>query len=120
MTVDYVDKEYAAAKEKSARKRRLMLEKQFDNFESKAVIAPIPEGARPMFTKFKYDSTGKETKEKPPGEQQPEEEVSIFRKYWYLWLIGGYILMNMLTMDPQAVEQARAQAQGRSAGGGRS
>jgi len=35
-------------------------------FETKSSLSPIVEGTRPIFNKYKYDSLGRELKEKAP------------------------------------------------------
>ena len=42
--------------------------------DSKAIVSPMFEGARPIFTKVKYDSLGREQKEIKAGAQEPVEE----------------------------------------------
>lgn len=73
---DILDTAYLASLEKNPRKKRLLTAKQFESFETKASLQALVEGARPIFTKYKYDSIGREHKEKAPIDptKAPEEE----------------------------------------------
>ena len=73
-----------------------MTTKYFDHFTTKAVLQPLIEGARPIFTKYKYDSLGRELKEKQPGQPAPEENQSFFSKYWLYIMLAMFILPNLL------------------------
>ena len=53
-----------------------MTTKQYEIFETKAILQPLVEGPRPIFMKYKYDSIGREMKDKSPetaGQAQAEE-----------------------------------------------
>ena len=63
---DIVDNNFLASLEKNPRKKRLMTTKQYEIIETKTSLQPLVEGPRPVFTKYKYDSTGREHKEKSP------------------------------------------------------
>lgn len=65
-------------------------------FGTNSQLAPLVEGTRPIFNKYKYDSLGRELKEKLPKGEQPEEEQSFLRKYWLYILLAVMILPNML------------------------
>jgi hypothetical protein len=86
--------------EKHPKKRRLLSTKQYEVFETKSSLSPIVEGTRPIFNKYKYDSLGKEMKERAPKgpneSQEPEEEQSFLRKYWLYILMAAMILPNLL------------------------
>lgn len=98
MNYEIVDLEYLASLEKNPKKRRLMTTKQWDHVNTKCVLSPMVEGTRPIFTKYKYDSQGKEMKERAPNPDgsQPQEEQSFFSKYWLYILIGFLVLPNLL------------------------
>lgn len=66
------------------------------------------EGTRPIFTKYKYDSLGKEMKEKLPKDQEPQEEQSFLRKYWLYILLAVMILPNLLGGVPEEGSQGGA------------
>jgi hypothetical protein len=85
-----------ASVEKNPRKRRLLTTKYFDHFTTKASVQPLVEGARPIFTKYKYDSLGRELKEKQPGQPAAEENQSFFGKYWLYIMIAMMVLPNLL------------------------
>ena len=59
-------------------------------------MQPLVEGARPIFTKYKYDSLGRELKEKQPGQPAAEENQSFFGKYWLYIMIAMMVLPNLL------------------------
>ena len=67
---DVIDINYLASLEKNPKKKRLMTTKQYELLDTKANLQPLIEGTRPIFTKYKYDSLGREQKEKMPEEQQ--------------------------------------------------
>ena len=73
LSFDILDRDFLASVEKNPRKRRLLTTKYFDHFTTKALLQPLVEGARPIFTKYKYDSIGRELKEKQPGQPAAEE-----------------------------------------------
>lgn len=56
------------------------------------------EGAKPIFTKYKYDSIGRELKEKSPEmeKQAAEENQSFFSKYWLYIMIAFLVLPNLM------------------------
>ncbi len=58
-------------------------------------MQPLVEGTRPIFTKYKYDSLGRELKEKQPN-QPAEENQSFFGKYWLYIMIAMMVLPNLL------------------------
>jgi hypothetical protein len=60
MSYEVIDYNYLASQEKNPKKKRLMTTKQFEKFDTKCQLAPLVEGTRPIFTKVKYDSLGKE------------------------------------------------------------
>ena len=94
---DLQDRDFLASVEKNPRKRRLLTTKQFEQFTTKGVVSTMGEGARPIFTKYKYDSLGREMKEKAPGQAQaPEENQSFFSKYWLYIMLAMMILPNLL------------------------
>lgn len=74
-----------------------MTTKQYEIFETNTQLAPLVEGTRPIFNKYKYDSLGKEMKEQLPKSEQPEEEQSFLRKYWLYILMAMMILPNLLS-----------------------
>ncbi len=41
-----------------------MTTKQFDQFDTKSTLESLIEGPRPIMTKYKYDTIGRELKEK--------------------------------------------------------
>lgn len=69
--------------------------KQFEVLETSAILQPMLEGTRPIFTKYKYDTLGREMKEKVPKGEEPEQEQSFIRKYWMYMLIA-FVLFNSL------------------------
>lgn len=93
-----------------------MTTKQFDQFDSKASLVPLVEGTRPIFTKYKYDSQGKEQKERAPvinpdgTTAVPAEEQSFFSKYWLYILIAFLVLPNLLGGQEEAGAPAAAAA----------
>lgn len=95
---DVVDIQFLASLEKNPKKRRLMTTKQFETFDTKAVLQQLAEGPRPIFTKYKYDATGRELKEKSPEQQAvaQEENQSFLGKYWLYILIAFLVLPNLL------------------------
>ena len=92
---DIQDTSFLASLEKSAKKRRLMTTKQYETFETKASVQGLTEGPRPIFMKFKYDSTGREMKSQEQEKQQAEENQSFFGKYW-MYILIGFLLLNSL------------------------
>ena len=96
MSSEFVDYQYLASLERHPRRKRLLSAKQFEVMETNAVLAPLLEGTRPIFTKAKYDSVGREVREKLPKDQEPEQEQSFFRKYWLYILLAFMILPNIL------------------------
>lgn len=108
---DVIDYQYLATLEKHPKKRRLMSTRQYEIFDTKSNLSPIVEGTRPIFNKYKYDSLGKEMKEKLPKGEQPEEEQSFLRKYWLYILLAAMILPNLLgSADEGAQGQGGAPA----------
>jgi len=93
---DILDRDFLASVEKNPRKRRLLTTKYFEHFTTKALLQPLVEGARPIFTKYKYDSLGRELKEKQPGQPAAEENQSFFGKYWLYIMIAMMVLPNLL------------------------
>ena len=113
LSYEVIDYNYLASLEKNPKRKRLLTTKQFDMFDTKAQIAPLFEGTRPIFTKVKYDALGRELKEKAAGaEGVPEEEPGFFRKYWLYILLAFLILPNLLSVDPGAAEGAAGGGQG--------
>lgn len=55
-----------ASLEKHPRKKRILTTKQYEVLDTKAKLAGFIEGTRPIFNKYKYDSLGKELKERAP------------------------------------------------------
>jgi hypothetical protein len=96
VSYDIIDVNFLASLEKNPRKKRIMTTKQFEIFETKASLQPLVEGPKPIFTKYKYDSIGRELKEKSPEQQQAEEPQSFFGKYWLYIVIGFLVLPNLL------------------------
>lgn len=45
-----------------------MSTRQYETFETKTSLQTLFEGTRPLFTKYKYDSLGREAKVKDPSE----------------------------------------------------
>ncbi len=72
-----------------------MTTKQYEIFETKGVLQPLVEGPRPIFMKYKYDSTGREMKNQEQEKQATEENQSFFGKYW-LYILIGFIVLNSL------------------------
>ena len=70
---DIPDRDFLSSIEKNPRKRRLLTTKYFEHFTTKGKVQPLGEGPRPIFTKYKYDSLGRELKEKQPGQPAQEE-----------------------------------------------
>lgn len=96
LSFETLDRDFLASVEKNPRKRRLLTTKYFDHFTTKAILQPLVEGARPIFTKYKYDSLGRELKEKAPGQPVAEENQSFFGKYWLYIMIAMMVLPNLL------------------------
>lgn len=111
-----IDYTYLASLEKNPKKKRLLTTKQFDTFDTKASLVPLVEGTRPIFTKYKYDSQGKELKERAPTNPDgspPAEEQSFFSKYWLYILIAFLVLPNLLGGQEEGGQGAPAAAGGR-------
>ena len=97
LSFDILDRDFLASVEKNPRKRRLLTTKYFEHFTTKAILQqPLVEGARPIFTKYKYDSIGRELKEKQPGQPAAEENQSFFSKYWMYIMIAMVLLPNLI------------------------
>jgi hypothetical protein len=94
-----IDYKYLASLEKNPKKKRILSTKVFDVLTTRAEITPTFEGARPIFTKVKYDSIGMEVKDKQGSVGEPEEEQSFLRKYWLYILLAFLILPNLLSTD---------------------
>lgn len=75
-------------------------------------MQPLVEGARPIFTKYKYDSIGRELKEKQPGQPAAEENQSFFSKYWMYIMIAMVLLPNLIGGSGDDVQAAAAGAGG--------
>jgi hypothetical protein len=73
------------------------------------------EGTRPIFNKYKYDSLGKEIKERAPLKEgeEPQEEQSFLRKYWLYILLAFMILPNLLGGAEEGGAQGGAAAPAR-------
>ena len=71
-----------------------MLTKQFEELSTLARINPLFEGVRPIFTKQKYDSHGRELKVKVEG--QEEDNRSFLAKYWWMILMAFFMLPNLI------------------------
>lgn len=84
-----------------------MTTKQFDTFDSKTLLQPLAEGPHPILTKYKYDSLGRELKEKSPEQMQAEanEPQSFFGKYWLYIVIAFLVLPNLLGGAPEEGQQ---------------
>ena len=99
MQFEIIDYVYLASLEKHPKKKRLLTTKHFEQFDTTAQLAQTVEGTRPIFNKYKYDSLGKELKEKMPtgpGGEAPQEERSFLGKYWMYILIAFMVLPNLL------------------------
>ena len=72
-----------------------MTTKQYETFETKGVLQSLVEGPRPIFMKYKYDSTGREMKSQEQEKQATEDNQSFFGKYW-LYILIGFIVINSL------------------------
>ena len=72
-----------------------MTAKQYETFETKSVLQTLVEGPQPIFTKFKYDSVGREMKAPEALKQQEEESQSFIGKYWLYILIGFLVLQSL-------------------------
>ena len=59
---DFIDYEYLATKEKSAKTRRLMTTPEWASFKTKADVNVPGHGGRPVFGPKNYDSKGHEKK----------------------------------------------------------
>jgi hypothetical protein len=111
---DVIDVNFLASLEKNPRKRRLMTTKQYDLFETKSVLQTLAEGPRPVFMKYKYDTLGRESKEKgltnPDGTPAQEESQSFLGKYWLYILIAFLVLPNLLGGPEEAAAAGAAGA----------
>eukprot|EP00347_Sterkiella_histriomuscorum_P010603 403375639 len=98
MQFEFIDNQYLASIEKHPRKKRLLTTKQYEEFDTKSKLAGVIEGTRPIFNRYKYDSMGKELKERAPVKEgeEPQEEQSFLRKYWLYILLAFMVLPNLL------------------------
>ena len=97
MAYEVVDTAYLATFEKNPKRKRLMTTKQFETFDTKSVLHGLVEGPRPLFTRYKYDSIGRELKEtKTPEQQAADEPQSFLSKYWLYIMIAFLVLPNLL------------------------
>ena len=62
MSVETRDLKYLATFERNPKKKRLMQERQFDQFAGKAVLSKMMAGPRPEFTLDGYDAIGEKVR----------------------------------------------------------
>ena len=115
LTYEVLDLEFLAARERSNKKRRLMLTPDFTQYATTVKIRANNKGVvKPLFydgLKL-YNSVGGERQNNirgPDGRAQPpkEEEKSFISKYWMYLLMGYFLLSRLGGPEPQ-----QGQAQG--------
>ena len=116
LTYEVLDLEFLAARERSNKKRRLMLTPDFTQYATTVNIRASNKGVvKPLFydgLKL-YNSVGGERQERmrgPDGKAPPpkEEEKSFLGKYWMYLLMAYFLISRLGGPEPQ---QGQGQAQ---------
>lgn len=98
MNIEVKDIKALANLERNPKKRRQLLERQFELFSGKVLLSKMQQGAPVEFQKELYNLQGEEMKVRKQGEvgeKKEEPEKSFIQKYWMQMLIGFLVIQAM-------------------------